>query len=259
MFILRVLWKLMSRHLLYHLVLPLIFGVFFEILISWCRDPAHFELREYLASGERLGLYGGVLFAYLGIALWLVRKETKPPWDYTLTDELGRTLKGATSFFATCTIPLKGWFDPYTQQYFSELVKHQLGTGGFPQERVLLFTRRGELTNAREQYLDRHYARPLAEIHKNLGIKLGFLDRAKIKEINDAVHCPKLDFALVNYADERRTVYTFDKKRDPIKLEVLTTEYDMAPYEALVARIRQVVFDQNGDLVPKHNFHNFVN
>jgi hypothetical protein len=45
----------MSRHLLYHLVLPLIFGVFFEILISWYRDPAHFELREYLVSGERLG------------------------------------------------------------------------------------------------------------------------------------------------------------------------------------------------------------
>jgi hypothetical protein len=253
MSILRILWKLMSKHLLYHLVLPLIFGLTVEAVIAWRRDPSSFELLEYLFSTERIGLYAGILIAYLGIALLLVQKEAKPPWDNTLTEQLDQVLKGATGFFATCTIPMKQWFDPYTQQYFSHIVKHQLNTGAFPQQRVLLFTRRGELAKAKEQYLDGHYAKPLAEIHKNYGIKLGFLDRSQINEIRSRIVCPKLDFALVNYPNSRR-VYTFDKRGAKIKLAVLSTPKQIAPFEVLIDAIKQKVFDASGELNPEHKF-----
>lgn len=118
MSIYKIFMKLMSKHLLFHLVLPLIVGVAVEIFIAWYRDPSHFALREYLISKERVGFYLGIMVTYLCIAGWFVHKDAAPPWDNTLTATLDRTLKDAISFFATCTIPMEKWFDPYTQQYF---------------------------------------------------------------------------------------------------------------------------------------------
>jgi hypothetical protein len=253
MSIIRIIWKLMSRHLLPHLVIPLMVGIAVEMGIAYYRTPDHFEFRDYLFSGERVGFYLGIFVTYLVIAVPLLHKEAKPPWDNTLTEQLDHVLKDATGVFATCTIPMKQWFDPYIQQYFSHIMKHRLGAETFPQERVLLFTRRGELAKAKEQYLDGLYARPLKAIHDNYGIKLGFLDRNEINEIRSRIVCPKLDFALVDYAD-RRAVYTFDKRGPKIKLAVLKTPQAIAPYEAFIAAIRAKVFDASGELTPDHKF-----
>lgn len=127
--------------------------------------------------------------------------------------------------------------------------------GALSQERVLLFTRRGEFERAKEQYLDGHYARPLSEIHKNYGITLGFLKRAEINAINAVVKCPKLDFALVGYRGGESRVYTFDKRSDPIRLDVLKTAADIKPYKELVIEIRKRVFDdKTGQLDVNHDF-----
>lgn len=252
MSIIRIFWKLMSKHLLFHLVIPLIVGLCVEAYIARRHNPSSFELLGYLFSNERFGLYAGIFLTYVVLALWLVNDEARPPWDNTLTEQLDEVLKGATGLFATCTIPMKQWFDPYVQQYFSHLVKHQLN-GGFSQQRVLLFTRRGELAKAKEQYLDGHFAKPLKEIHDNYGIKLGFLDRKEINQIRSRIVCPKLDFALVNYPDSKK-VYTFDKRGAKIKLTVLSTPQQIAPFENLVNAIKEKAFDASGELNSEHKF-----
>src|SRR5687767_10485011 len=101
--------KLMSRHLIVHLFVPLLAGVGFEILIAWVvawYRGLPISLDQYLISPERFGLYGGFVVTYLIIAGWFVYKEAKPPWRKAVTQKLDDSLKDAASFFATCTIPL---------------------------------------------------------------------------------------------------------------------------------------------------------
>jgi hypothetical protein len=51
---------------------------------------------------------------------------------------------GVVDFFATCTIPLEQWFDPDTQKYLSDLVKHKY-ENNLRQNRVLMFKREIDL------------------------------------------------------------------------------------------------------------------
>jgi hypothetical protein len=286
----KIFLKLMSRHLWFHLLVPLIVGIGVEILIAsapWHQPPSTVSIREYLIAPERIGLYAGIFITYLLIAGWFAKKEAKPRMTPATLKTLDDTLGKATTFFATCTIPLKGWFEPYTQQYFSHIVKRRLSEPEFLQERVLLFFREGDLEKAKEQYLDRLYASPLAEIHSNYEIKLGFLRRAEINEIlaNDEIDkttlgCyprwigwwPKaaqwcllrkrrirgLDFALITHEDlitheEMITVYLFSKKHEIIILDKVQGPEKVKPYEALIKAIKAKVFEGR-NLARDHDF-----
>ena len=238
----KIFLKLMSRRLLSHLIAPLIFGVGFEILIAWGIAWYHgstISLREYLISPERFGLYGGILVTYLIIAGVNVHREARSPWQKEETERLDRTLKDATSFFATCTIPLKEWFEPYMQQYFSQMVKHQLANQDFRQERVLLFFKDSQLADAKTQYIDGLYARPLCMIHQNYGIKLGYLKPAEIEAILTELKCSNYDFAFVTRKNPPlETVLLFEKKGQLLKLKRLVKEDEIKPYRDLMEAIK---------------------
>lgn len=286
----KIFLKLMSRHLWFHLLVPLIVGIGVEILIAWRHDTnlaQPFSFREYLIAPERVGLYAGIVITYLLIAGWFVKKEAKPRMTLATLTTLDDTLSKATTFFATCTIPLKGWFEPYTQQYFSHIVKRRLSEPLFLQERVLLFFSEGDLEKAKEQYLDRPYASPLAEIHSNYEINLGFLRRAEINEIlamkeidKTKLGCnprwigwwPKvaewhlrrkrrirgLDFALITHEDPIShepiiTVYLFSKKHEIIVLDKVQAPESVKPYEELIKAIKGRVFE-GSKLARGHDF-----
>lgn len=246
MSIYQIFMKLMSRHLLSHLIAPLILGVVMETGIAWGRAWYHgapISILDYLISWERLGLYAGVFASYLGIAAYFVNKEAVDPWQKTETLKLDRTLQDATNFFATCTIPLKDWFEPYTQQYFSHLVKGQLTGAKFNQERVLLFFKDSALSNAKTQYLDGLYAKPLAEIHRNYGITLGFLTQLEIEEILSHYACPNLDFAFVTHSNPPyETVLLFEKEGHHVKLTRISEADKIEPYKKLVKAIKDKIF-----------------
>lgn len=239
-----ILMKLMSRHLWLHLVVPLAGGLTAEIGIALIRsiyNHQQFHPWQYVISWERFGLYAGVLLTYLIVAGCLVNVEAKPPWRKVVPDMLDQSLKDPTNFFATCTIPLKGWFDPYTQQYFSHIVKHQLDGGTLRHERVLLFFKSRDLVNAKTQYLDGPYAKPLAMIHQNYGIKLGYLEPAEINRILTENPGCERDFAFVTHQDSKETVLLFKKKGHMLKLRKLKEKDKVAPYKKLVNDIKKGV------------------
>lgn len=233
----------MSRHLFYHLVVPLIVGLSVETLIAWApwHEHSSFSFLKYWGTWERGGFYISLLLTYLCIAGWLVNQEAKPPWRRVFPRMLDDALEDATSFIATCTIPLKGWFDPYTQLYFSHIVKHQLRGGTLRHERVLLFFRDSDLKHAKTQYLDGLYAQPLAMIHENYGIRLGYLEPADIKAIlHDNSGC-ELDFAFITHQRSPETVLLFKKKGHLLTLREIHKEHEVAPYRDMVNAIRMKV------------------
>lgn len=240
--IFKTIMKLMSRQLVLHLLIPLIGGVGFEILVSWLIAMYRglpFHLSEHLLSPQVAILYGGILITYLAIAALYVHREAKEPWEQSETKKLDRTLEHATSFFATCTIPLKDWFEPHMQQYFSQIVKRQLAYKDFKQERVLLFFHENQLADAKVQYLDGLYAKPLAAIHQNYGIDLGYLRPDEVEPILGESECPTCDFAFVTRDNEPlETVLLFEKEGHLVKLKKLVKPEDIKPYKNLMFAIK---------------------
>lgn len=275
MSIYRIILKLFGRHLVYHLLIPLIAGLSVELLIFRFAGggelPDMGSVVDYLFSSERLGLYGGIVATYLLIAGYRLRKETMLQMGKGQIATLDDALKNATSFFATSTIRLREWFEPNVQEYFSHIVKCHLQRQDFQHERVLLFFTKGDVKDARERYLDGHYAKPLAEIHRNYGIKLAFLQRSDIQLILDtlsfedkkALGCyPRwlqwwvvgaewylrrrrrirsLDFAFVRY-ETSATVFPFSKKGDLLTLRKYDGSARVEPYERLMAAIRERIY-----------------
>jgi hypothetical protein len=276
MSIYRIILKLAGRHLVYHLVIPLIAGFTVELVVyrfvSGGEFPDWESVVAYIFSKEHLGLYGGVIATYLLIAGYRLRKETMLQMGKGQIATLTDSLKDAQSFFATSTIRLREWFDPDVQEYFSHIVECQLRLGGFQHERVLLFFTKGDVTDAREKYLDGHYAKPLAEIHKNLGINLAFLQRRDIQEILDslsfgdkkALGCyppwiswwvsgaewwlrrrrriRSLDFAFVR-KETGATVFPFSKRGALLTLKKCDGTTNVEPYERFMLAIRERIYE----------------
>lgn len=280
----KVFIKLMSKHWRSHLAMPLIVGIVVETSIGWMslKDRSLYGLGQYLESWEGLGSHLGILsivVTYLCVAVWVVDKDAKSPLDNDLGNHLNDLFNGATGFFATCTIPLKDWFHPTTQQYFSFLVKHKLSGRTFTQHRVLLFQEERALKAAKEQYLDAQYAKSLADIHHNYIVPLGYLRPREISEIlkdfeltglaaasknrkverHTHVSAEKskgiistLDFGVVGYPEKNKyRVFTFDKRGDSITLEEIP---DPTPYVNLRNEIRKKVFNKKGLPGLHHDF-----
>jgi hypothetical protein len=136
---------------------------------------------------------------------------------------------------------LKDWFDPYTQQYFSHIVKHQLRGGALRHERVLFFFRNSDLEHAKTQYLDGLYAQPLAMIHENYGIRLAYLEPADVKTILDNNCGCERDFAFVTHQHSPETVLIFKKKGHLLTLREIDKKDEVAKYKNLVDAIKMKV------------------
>ena len=275
MSIYRIIGKLVGRHLIYHLLIPLMVGIAVELAVYKFFAGGVINdwdgVWNYVFSEERIGLYCGILASYLLITAYFLRKETVLQMGKGQIAILNDALQEATSFFATSTIRLKEWFEPNVQEYFSYIVKHQLERQDFQHERVLLFFTRGDVKDAHERYLDGHYAKPLAEIHRNYGIKLAFLQRDDIRDIlgtlsfedKKMIGCyswwiswwPRmadwhlsrrrriraLDFAFVK-KPTNALVFPFSKKGDLLTLRKCDAEITVQAYEKLTEAIRSRIY-----------------
>jgi sarcosine oxidase len=279
----KVFLKLMSKHWRSHLGWPVFVGIVVETVIGWValKDRSFNGLREYVLSPEGLMTHMSIfslIITFLSVTVYLVHKDAKRPWTNDATRQLDQLFRGAKSFFATCTIPLEDWFHPNIQRYFSHLVKHRLRGQTFPQHRVLLFKSEADLERANEQYLDAQYAKPLADMHENYMIPLGYLGPAEIGTIlqdfnltgkaavwksskvqnetdrsNDESKgsISTLDFGLIGYGNDQYQVYTFAKTGDFIRLKKVKNP---TPYLHLRDEIRKRVFSDRGLPDADHDF-----
>lgn len=274
----KVFGKLISTHWKSHLLFPFIVALFVEPALGWA-SLKHQSVGEFIFSREGIVSHlsiVSIIVTYIGVAFWDVHKHTKASWTNVSGEQLKVALEGAIDFFATCTIPLEQWFDPDTQKYLSDLVKHKY-ENRLPQHRVLMFKSHMDLLAVNQQHLSQYDARILVSIHQNYGIPLGFLRPDEIGSILNNFDLKgkalewenlktmtgpggrgtisTLDFALLTDAQGDHKLYTFDKTGDYIELVVIEDKREVQPYVKLRDDIWQVVFDErNMPNVVDHDF-----
>jgi hypothetical protein len=280
----RVYRILMSKHLMTHLIGPLLVGLGVELLCDSYTGRFH----GWSAFGtDKAVLVVGIVVTYLVLSNLSIYHETKEQVERSQLNALEDALPTAQSFFATSALSLKEWFDPSTQVYFSKILRRQLGAGPFTHQRVLLFFRRRELKDSQSMFLDGHYALALASVHENFSIDLGFLGPKDIRSIlnrltaeeRKTLECyprwlarwapgfvldlylrsrgriPQLDFAFITHgADAPPTVFPFSKRGESLKVE---GPGSIEAYKRLMELIKQEVYEPGTNppkLRPSHDF-----
>jgi|ERR1043166_5934658 hypothetical protein len=255
---------------MFHLVIPLIVGVGFELAVIEYHGnfPGSWEFAK-----EKLTLIIGVFLTYIGLSSYLIYKETNVQVERAQLRDLETELPTAKTFFATCTLSLREWFEPATQVYFAKLLDKQLKDSQFLQQRVLLFFHNGEVKDAQSIFLDGHHANALVTIHKNFGITLAFLTRPDIIDIlhglsieeKKTIRCfpgwiswapdivlewylhlrrriPELDFAFITHEQVGPTVIPFSKRGESLKVE---KEKSVLAYGRLMSLIKDKIYEPN--------------
>jgi len=273
----KVFGKLISTHWRSHLLFPFIVALLVEPGWGWA-SLKYQSVGAFIFSREGLVSHlsiASIIVTYIGVALWDIHKHTKASWTNVSGEQLKVALEDVVDFFATCTIPLEQWFEPDTQKYLSDLVKHKY-ENNLRQNRVLMFKREIDLLAVSQQHLSEYHARTLVSIHENYSIPLGFLRPDEIGSIlnnfdlkGKALEWEKLktmtgpggrgtistlDFALLTDAQGNHKVYTFDKTGDYIELVVIKDKREVQPYMRLRDDIWQVVFDERNLPNVEHDF-----
>jgi hypothetical protein len=282
----RVLRIMMRRHAGSHLLVPLLVGLIVEMIVVYLNGNFH-GWTDFVR--EKLSLILGVVITYLVIAGYIIYRETSNQIERSQLEDLADTLATAQSFFATCAISLKEWFDPSTQVYFARIVSQKLLDSEFRQERVLLFFTEGELKNSKSLYLDGHYAKALIAIHENHGIDLAFIGRKDIYDLLNNLtieekkilkifprwiawcpetvltiflhvrrRIPELDFAFITHKDKTATVLPFSPSGESLKIEPYESKESIQIYEKLVCLIRERIYVPNEEPPRLRNKYNFA-
>jgi hypothetical protein len=261
-----MLWKILARiltkHLWFHLVLPLIVGLIFHaVAVHFIRKIPWSQSLSDLWSSESLLFVVGLLLTYTIIMYVQIRKETSARISGTDLAVLDSLMKDSASYFATSTIRMKEWFDPISQVFLSSITKRKLQQSGYRDERVLLFCRRGELEDLHSMFLDGYYARRLSEIHIQSGTPVAYLSRQEIIKLVGELspeqqkhlgystnpvlskfwpRLRQLDFALVE-KNGANHVLRVSKKGQNVRIERVPQDR-VASYEEFVSLIRQAVY-----------------
>jgi hypothetical protein len=256
---------------MFHLVIPLVVGLGFEAAVIKYHSsfPGWWEFTK-----EKLSLIIGVFLTYVGLSCYLIYKETNIQVERSQLRDLEAELPTAESFFATCTLGLREWFEPSTQVYFARLLSKQIEDKQFRQQRVLLFFHNGEVKDSQSLFLDGHHANALVAMHKSLGIELAYLARLDILDIlgelsideKKTIQCypswiswapdvilnwylrsrrtiPELDFAFITHRESRRpAVFPFSKRGESLKVE---RENSVLAYEHLMKLINNKIYEPN--------------
>ena len=271
----------MSRHLVWHLIVPLIVGLGVEIFFVYIYGNFH-EWSEFVK--EKSSLIIGVIATYVAISAFFIHRETSNQIERSQLDDLTESLTSAKSFFATNTLSLKEWFEPSTQIYFARIVKQQMDTG-FQHVRVVLLFTDGEIKNYRTGYIDEHYVKALIEIHKIYDIDLAVLERRDIDDILSGMsfeekkllnlfpfwiqdwspkfiqngylktrwRIPELDFAFITHANEAgATVFPFSKRGRSKRICSWEEKNQkrVEAYATLMSEIKKTIY--NGDEIRSH-------
>jgi hypothetical protein len=185
----RILRRILRRHALFHLFIPLIVGVGVEIFYTRLFDEqAWSHLSAHLLSPPRIALYVGIFLAYLVVIGILIRQETEVGLRQLDLNVLADNLKNAVSLFAIGTMNFDEWFDPVVQVYLATIYERKLKVeqqehNPFRYERILLLASRSAKRNLSSDYLDGYHAKCLIRIHTSLDINLYFLEWRDIVDI----------------------------------------------------------------------------
>ncbi len=178
---LRILARILRRHALFHLLIPLLVGVSVEALYSLTVESVALSaLPSTLLSLHRIVLYIGIFVAYMVVIGILIQQETNISLEQLHRNVLADRLQGTKGVFAIGTMRFDEWFDPAVQTYLATIAERKLCDPKFRYERVLLLGSRSAEKDLRAYYLDGYYAKCLAHIHERLGIQLYYLKEAEI-------------------------------------------------------------------------------
>jgi hypothetical protein len=174
-----------KKHLLYHLIIPLIGGIGVEALVHELVAEDNIIASAWgLFVFRALILIVGVTLSWLLVMFLLIGHETRKNLSRRNLMRLEKRLNTATGYYGVSIIHLADWFEPGSQLYLAKLLKRKLEVDNFEHDRTLLFFSNRELENARVDLTDeRHYAKCLAFMHRDFGIPLSFLKRQEIFEI----------------------------------------------------------------------------
>jgi hypothetical protein len=179
----RVLRRILRRHALFHLLIPLVIGAIVEVLWAHFMDRAAWSsVPDLLLSGSRIALYLGIFGAYVIVTGILITSETNIGMRRIDLNSLAAKLDGTKSLFVVSTTPFQEWFDPAAQVYLAVIYSARLAQANpFRYERVLLLPHKSSEDNLNSEYLDGYHARCLIDIHRRLGIELYFLEWTDIE------------------------------------------------------------------------------
>src|SRR5258707_11332544 len=173
----KIIRRILRKHALFHLVIPIIAGVLVEATYSVIVDHIRlFELPAHLLSGPKIALYVGILLAYIAVIGILIKIETHIGLRQLDLHELTDQLHTAKSFFAVGTLSLDEWFDPAVQVYFATTLQERVANPKFRYERILLAGSPSAGTDLNSDYLDGYHAKCLIEIHKRFRLNLYYID-----------------------------------------------------------------------------------
>src|SRR5262245_24210815 len=117
MIILRIIFSRLKKHLLYHLIIPLIGGISVEYVdhrfVS--EESAIAALFGGIFWFRTLVLILGVAISWVLVMLLLINHETKRRITRRNLMKLEKRLNSATSYFGVSIIPLEDWFEPGSQ------------------------------------------------------------------------------------------------------------------------------------------------
>lgn len=176
----------LRKHLLYHLVIPLIGGIVVEALVDqalvhkWIAEDNKIAKTWGLFIFRALILIIGVTLSWLLVMFLLIGRETRKNLSRRNLMRLEKRLDTATHYYGVSIIHLADWFEPGSQLYLAKLLKRKLEVDHFEHDRTLLFFSSHELKNIRVDLTDeRHYAQCLALLHKDFGIPFRFSKEKK--------------------------------------------------------------------------------
>ena len=219
-----ILRRIFERHLLFHLIIPLIVGILADIAYTWLFDPvAWSNLPQHLLSGPRIVLYAGIFVAYLVITGYRIQRETNIGLRQLDLNVLAAELAGAKSLFAIGTMNFDEWFDPAVQVYLATIYRRKLQNDPFRYERIILLGHRSARRNLNSEYLDGYHAKCVIRTHKSLGIDLYFIEWPQIKTILDGLtseekfHVGYYPSFLARFPDFAATLWMFFVRRRRVR------------------------------------------
>lgn len=266
--------RILAKHFLYHMVIPLAFGVMADVfLASPIAALAEWLHIQYVIPVARYVVpVLAVMGTYLIVMLLIITRETATPFEIANFTTVEQLIKNATSYFAVCAIPMREWFEPGAFKYFALLLseKHSRGVA-FRYDRVIIFSNSGQRRDAEATILDRYHAEALAMAHRKLDIPMGWLGPKNIRKIvrdlqpeqrivlqgipasfrwlpgslSQFLWPVEFDFALIDRPQGKAVIIVPFKKSVAVVLE----GNDVAPYESLSEAIKAKVYEEDGKTI----------